>query len=207
MSLFSRPARLAALAAAALALASCGASGPKGSATTVTSAAATAARAALDQRVADAEAAAKAKPRSERALADLAKAHYLAANADTDPVDSSYRPAGLAHLKRAAQAWERYVALDPKHTDITVASMMALAYGKTGLDEPRQAVLVQLLVAAVRKDSASFQQLAVMAYDAGDKSTGDRAAAKAVKLAPAADRKRLRDGLRALRAGKFPGTR
>lgn len=161
----------------------------------------------LDRKVADAEAAVKAHPRSAQALADLAEAHYLAASADTDPVDNSYGPAGLAHLKAAAQAWERLLALNPKQPDVAVASMMSLAYGKTGLDEPRKAIAAQLVVTERRKDASSYLQLARMAYDAGDKRTGDLAAERAVKLTPASDRQRIRDGLRDLRAGKFPGTR
>ena len=83
---------------------------------------------------------------------------------------------------------------------------MAVVYGKSGLDEPRKAVAAQLIVTQRRHDTSAYQQLAVMAYQSGDKRTGDLAAAQAVKRAPAADRKRIRDGLRQLRAGQFPGT-
>ena len=209
MTPLARSARLAAcaaLAAAGLAVAGCGSSSEKGSQTTATRPASSAS-AALDRRVADAKAAADAAPRSERALADLAEAHYLAAGADTDPVDNSYGPVGSAHLRAAADAWESLLALKPKRPDVAVASMMALAYGKAGLDDQRKAIAAQVLVTERRKDASSYLQLARMAYDAGDARTGDLAAGRAVKLTPPADRERIRDGLRDLRAARIPGAR
>jgi hypothetical protein len=207
MSPRARSAAVASAAAVVLALAGCGSSSSSKDASTTATAPAGAAAAAMQQRIAEAEAAVKAKPRSAQALADLAEAQYLAASTDTDPTDNSYGAAGRAHLKAAARAWERHLALNPKPPNVTVASMMALAYGKSGLDEPRKAIAAQLVVTQRRKDSASYQQLAVMAYQSGDRRTGDLAATKAVKLAAPSDRKRVRDGLRALRAGKFPGAR
>jgi hypothetical protein len=201
-----RPGACVALVTVALAGAGCGSSSKEGSTSTATSPAA-GARAALEQRVADADAAAKAKPRSAQAFADLAEAHYLAAGADVDPIDNSYGAAGKAHLQRAADAWERSLGLKPKRPDIAVASMMSLAYGQSGLNEPRKAIAAQLIVTEIRNDSSSYQTLARMAYDAGDTRTGDLAVDRALKLAPASDRKRLRDGFRDLRAGRFPGTR
>jgi hypothetical protein len=195
------------LAVIALALASCGGGSSSDQGSTATATAPTAdTRAALDRRVADAEAAAKASPRSAQAFAALVVAHYRAASAGADPAGTGYSAAGRAHLEAAARAWESLLALDPKQPDTTAASIMAVVYGKSGLDEPRKAVAAQLVVAQRRNDAASYQQLAVMAYRSGDKRTGDLAAAEAVKLAPAADRKRIRDGLRQLRAGQFPGT-
>ena len=205
MTPLARSARLAACAAVAaieLAVAGCGSSSEQGSQTTATRPAASSSQsAALDRRVAEADAAADAAPRSARALADLAEAHYLASGADTDPVDNSYGPVGRAHLRAAADAWERLLALKPKRPDVAVASMMALAYGKAGLDEPRKAIAAQLVVTERREDASSYLQLARMAYGAGDLRTGDLAAAKAVKLTPAPDRAQIRDGLRELRAG------
>ncbi|MDP1850585.1 MAG: hypothetical protein Q8K79_22530 [Solirubrobacteraceae bacterium] len=197
---------LAALAAVAFAVAGCG-SGSSEDEPSAATAPTGAARAAQERRVADAEVAVTAKPRSAQALAELVEANYLAANAYTDPVDNSYSRAGIEYLRSADRAWQRYLALEPEKVDVAVASMIVLAYGKTGLNQPRQAINVQLLVAAVRKDSASFQQLAVMAYESGDRRTGDLAADQAVQLAPASERERMRKGLRDLRAGKFPGTR
>jgi hypothetical protein len=201
----TRSAPLAAIAAVALAVAGCGSSSEQG-ATTSAARTTSAANAALDRRVASAEAAAKATPRSVQALADLAEAHYLAAGADTDPADTNYGPVGRAHLRAAAEAWERLLALKPERPDVAVASMMALAYGETGLGEPRKAIAAQVVVTERRKDASSYEQLARMAYAAGDLRTGDLAAGRAVKLTPAGDRARIRDGLRELRAERPPGT-
>ena len=73
---------------------------------------------------------------------------------------------------------------------------MLNVYGEGGLDEPAQAVdVLQLVVAAEPKNAAYYAQLAVYAYRAKNAGLGDLASEKAVSLAPAAQKVRLKNEL------------
>jgi hypothetical protein len=65
-------------------------------------------------------------------------------------------------------------------------------YGETGLNEPSKAVEVLQIVVAARPTAAYYSQLAIYAYKASNVRLGDLAAAKAVSLAPANSRTRLK---------------
>ena len=72
---------------------------------------------------------------------------------------------------------------------------MVQAYSQTGLNEPAKAVKAMQLVTAAEDPPSTnlYQQLAQLAYLAGETRTGDLAAERAVDLAPENDRKALRD--------------
>jgi hypothetical protein len=158
------------------------------------------ATATLDKRIAAALATTRASPSEPAAWAQLARLRYQRAGIDGITDTGAFTPGGKAKLRLAAQAWERYVSLDPKHLDVRVARLMVQAYASSGLNEPVEAVrTMEIVTAAETPPSTSlYQQLAQLAYVAGETRTGDLAADRAVELAPRRDRKRLRAALDAL---------
>ena len=99
----------------------------------------------LADNLAAAQAAAKAEPSSPEAWHSLAFNHVQAARAAIT-TDGRYTDAGLADLRAASRAWERYLALKPRRVDRDTAEMMLRAYRPPGLDEPDKAAAVQRLL-------------------------------------------------------------
>jgi hypothetical protein len=101
-----------------------------------------------------------------------------------------------AIYKEASVSWSRYIALKPAKPSAELAQLMATVYGEEGLNEPVQAVAVLQVVVAARPTSASlWAALAESAYKAKNLHIGDLASEKAVSLAPAADRTRVKEEL------------
>jgi len=114
---------------------------------------------------------------------------------------SNYTQNGLTSKGRelyeqAAQAWNSYVALNPPKPNAELAQLMVAVYGEEGLNQPAQAVSVLQIVVAARPTSAAlYATLAEYAYKAKNVRIGDLAAAKAVSLAPPAQRVRVQKEL------------
>jgi hypothetical protein len=103
---------------------------------------------------------------------------------------------GKALYRETSQAWKSYIALNPPKPSLELSKEMLNVYGEGGLDEPAQAVdVLQLVVAAEPKNTAYYAQLAVYAYRAKNAGLGDLASEKAVSLAPAAQKVRLKNEL------------
>jgi hypothetical protein len=110
---------------------------------------------------------------------------------------------GKELFRQAAQAWTSYLALKPPKPNTELAQLMVTVYGEQGLNEPAQAVQVLQLVTAARPTSAAlWSALAEYAYKAKNVRIGDLAAAKAISLAPATQRTRLKTELAEVK--KFP---
>jgi hypothetical protein len=111
---------------------------------------------------------------------------------------------GKELFRRAADSWTHYIALNPAKPNAELAQLMETVYGEAGLNEPAKAVeILQIAVAARPTDAALYAALAEYAYKAKNPRVGDLAAAKAVALAPAADRTRVKNELAQVR--KSPG--
>lgn len=151
----------------------------------------------LDKRIAAAFAKTRATPREPAVWAELARLRFQRAGIDGISAEGAYTTAGKERLSEAADAWERYLALDPKSPDPQLARLMAQAYAPTGLSEPPKAVRAFEIVTAAADPPSSnlFAQLAQLAYQAGETRTGDLAADRAVDLAPKGDKKLLRTTL------------
>jgi hypothetical protein len=110
-------------------------------------------------------------------------------------------PKGKEFFRRAAQAWTSYLALNPPKPNPELAQLMVTVYGEGGLNEPAKAVeVLQLVVANRPTDSALYANLAEYAYKAHNTRQGDLASAKAVALAPAAARTRVKNALAEVRS-------
>jgi hypothetical protein len=103
---------------------------------------------------------------------------------------------GKELFHRVASAWSSYMALNPPKPNVELAKRMLAVYGEEGLNEPAAAVQVlQIAVAAEPTSAALYADLAEYAYKAHNTRVGDLASAKAISLAPAAQRARLRTEL------------
>jgi hypothetical protein len=151
----------------------------------------------VDKRLKTQAAKVRANPKDAEAYAQLAILRFQRAGIDGIAQDGSYTEEGKRRLTLAAEAWERHLALEPKQPNLRAANLMVQAY--QGLDQLPKAVRAKQLVTAAEKPPSSnlYQQLAALAYQAGDNRLGDLASSRAVDLAAPDKRKDLRTALEA----------
>jgi hypothetical protein len=107
---------------------------------------------------------------------------------------------GKELYERASHSWESYLALNPPKPNVELAKLMVTVYGVDGLNQPASAVQVLQLVVAADPNSASYYAfLAEYAYKAKNTRVGDLASAKAVSLAPANQRTRVKQELESVK--------
>src|SRR3954471_11566665 len=137
------------------------------------------------------------KPKNATAWADLARARVQTAGVgdNFDPSTATYTATGKAKLAAAADAWDKYIALDPKNPDDRVAGLMVRAFDPTGLNRPADAVKAQEIITEARPKDTTFATLAIYAYQAGQTRTGDLARQKALELAPKDQKNTLKSQL------------
>ncbi len=107
-------------------------------------------------------------------------------------------------LTQIQGAWERYLKLEPRNPDPEVATEVMRIYTTGGgLTDPAEAVKTLKIEMRGRPANVTlYYDLAALSYQAKDKREGDRAAARALALAPASDKKILEGRLAELKAGK-----
>jgi tetratricopeptide (TPR) repeat protein len=147
---------------------------------------------AFDDLVERAERRAATNPRSEEAWLDLVRAQFNLASspAGSDAETGQLTDRGQQAIVEVAQAWERYLRLDPEQVDASAASFAALAYG--ALQEYDKAVETPLLSVKSRPSANGYFQLADFAYRAGQVEAGDRAGREAVARTPRDQRNTVR---------------
>jgi hypothetical protein len=134
------------------------------------------------------------------ALAE-AQFHESGAGENFEEASQKFTSKGKALLVKVANAWSRYIALNPSKLNQTVALEMLTVYGKEGLNQPAAAVeVLQLLVAAKPESAAFYGQLASFAYQAKNTREGDLAAKKTISLTPAKERKNVEAQLAQLKS-------
>ncbi len=141
--------------------------------------------------------AAQARPKDPAVWAELARVRVQTAGVgdNFDPSTNTYTASGKAKLSAAADAWDRYLALDPEKPDDRVAGLMVRAFDQTGLNRPADAVKAQEIITEARPTAASFASLAIYAYQAGQSRKGDLASKKALELADSSQRNALKSQL------------
>jgi hypothetical protein len=149
----------------------------------------------LTNQVRTADAKTKSAPTDPAAWGALAQARIrLAAVGDNlDPATGSYTAEGRRQLNAAGAAWDKYVALDPPAPDERLARQMAQAF--LSIEAADRAVGAQEIVTQVEPTQQTFQNLAILAYQAGQSRKGDLAATKAIDLAPEDEKKELKTQL------------
>lgn len=150
---------------------------------------------AVDKRIKTQLARVKADPKNADAYAQLAILRFQRAGIGGLTQEGTYTETGKRRLALATDAWEKHLALDPKQPNLRAANLMVQAY--QGIDELSKAVNAKQIVTAADKSPTSnqFQQLAALAYQAGDTRVGDLAATRAIDLAEPSERKALRTAL------------
>jgi len=145
------------------------------------------------------------RPRDAQAWGDLARARYQTAGLG-DNYDQTanqgvgaFTDKGREKLESAAVAWQRYLALKPSDPDPTLAQLMASVYSETGLNRPADAAAAMEIVTEARPTANAYAALAQYAYLAEQVRKGDLAAARAVELAPDAQRRLVRSQLIAIK--------
>jgi hypothetical protein len=130
----------------------------------------------------------KVNPSDAAAWGVLARARFQqAGQGDSyDQQTSQFTDKGKSQLQQSATAWEHYLSLKPRNPDDSLASLMVQVYSPSALNQPAKGVKAAQIVTATRPSAQTFYTLAVFAYAAGDKRTGDLAAAKTLSLTPAA---------------------
>jgi len=136
-----------------------------------------------------------------RVWAQLAGLRFRLAGsgANYDQATQVYTDKGKAELRQASNAWQQHLKLAGDKPDTTVANQMVQAYGISGLQNYPEAVkALEFVIDAT--PTATFQQyaqLAVLAHGAKQDRKATLSADKAVSLAPKAQRKTLRDQIKA----------
>lgn len=152
-----------------------------------------------------ADRAVRLRPQDPQAWADLARARYQTAglgdNYDqtANQGTGAFTDKGREKLESAAAAWQRYLALEPNDPDPTLAQLMASVYAETGLNRPADAAAAMEIVTEERPTANAYAALAQYAYLADQIRKGDLAAARAVQLAPDAQRRLVRSQLVAVK--------
>ena len=151
----------------------------------------------FDKAERTAAAATRANPQDAAAWAALARARVQSAGIgdNFDPNAATYTDSGKAKLSSASDAWEKYLALDPKNPDDRVAGLMVRAYDQTGLNRPADAASAQEIITEARPSATTYATLAIYAYAAGQTRKGDLARNKALDLAPADEKNTLKSSL------------
>ena len=107
---------------------------------------------------------------------------------------------GKELFAQIATSWKRYLALNPAQPNASLAKEVLQVFGEEGLNDPASAVQVlQIIVAAEPNSTHYYSFLADYAYKSHNTRVGDLASAKAISLAPAAQRQRLKTELAALK--------
>jgi hypothetical protein len=124
----------------------------------------------------------QANPKDAAAWVALARARFQVAGQgeNFDPGKGTFTSSGTAKLQAAGDAWDHYLALNPKKPDDRVASLMVQAYG--ALNKPDKAAQAQEVITEARPTASTFTQLAIFAYQAGQTRKGDLAKNKALQL-------------------------
>jgi len=134
----------------------------------------------------------KSNPNDPSAWASLVQARWTSAGqgSNFNATSGQFTAAGKKELAAATQAWQRYLTLT-KTPDPNLAVLAARAYGAQG-DYAGMAGAWEIETAANPGQLKGFECLAVSAYAAKQARKGDLAMAKALSLAPKAQRTLLK---------------
>ena len=123
-------------------------------------------------------------PKDQAALQELARDWYQLANDEADPNTGQFTDEGKERLAHADDAWQRYLDLDPKKPDPSLASLMLNVYAPTGLNKAAEGAEAAEIVTTAEPSAQGYLQLATYAAQAGQDRKADLAGQKAIELAP-----------------------
>lgn len=145
----------------------------------------------FEERIDQAQTQLRANPADELALKTLVRANYQLASAEAGQ-STTFPPEARDELRRAAQAWERYLALEPERMDQSLASLMLQAYSPGALNQPVKAVGTAEILANASETPQAYLVLVQFAALAGQDRKADLAGKKAIELASKSERSTVR---------------
>lgn len=147
---------------------------------------------AFTDRVETAERRAARQPRNPDAWLEVVRAEISLAQSPegSDAETGELTDRGQQAIVQVAEAWERYLRLEPEKIDGNAAAFAALAYG--ALREYDKAIEAQRRSVEARPSANGYFELARFAYQGGKEEVGDRAAREAVQRTPADLRNNVR---------------
>lgn len=143
-----------------------------------------------DNQIESAQERLEVDPEDQAALLQLARFQFLAGNDATETDDQgrvAFTEEAEDRFQQATDAWERYLATDPRSPDDSAASLIFQAYSRLAstseLPDPQVlegAQKTAAIIAEERPSVNSFLQLAAYSYFSGEVKAGDAAAEKAI---------------------------
>jgi hypothetical protein len=142
----------------------------------------------FQKRLVAAEKLTVSQPANAQAWANVVKLRFqVAGTGDSyDSATGAFTNKGKAELQRVDQAWNRYIALNPKKLDTTAATYMVQAYAPGALNQSDKLVRAyEVVIEGTPKPTFDqYRNLAIYSYVAGQSRKGDLARGKALSLAP-----------------------
>lgn len=153
----------------------------------------------VEERVDKNEERVKANPQATNPHKELVRDYYALAISQssergTFPADAQ------DELRKSSEHWNTYLEIEKGQPDASLARVALQVYDPAALNQPQQAVRVARIIAADSNDATGYLQLAQYALLAGDKRIEKLASAKAIDLAPADQRKAVREQLKQVKA-------
>lgn len=153
----------------------------------------------VEERVEKNENRVKANPKATVAQKELVRDYYSLAVGQAS--DQGVFPSDAQdELRNADKYWTAYLAAETGKPDPSLARVALQVYDPTALNQPNKAIAAARIIAAESNDAAGYLQLAQYALLAGDKRVEKLASAKALALAPKAQKKAVREQLKQMKA-------
>jgi hypothetical protein len=143
----------------------------------------------IQKRIGRNEKRARLNPRDVAALKALVRDNYQLAASQTQSGATGFPASAKGDLRKAAAAWQRYLAAEPGKPDPSLATVAFQLFSVDALNKPKQAQQAATIIAEAQNNSPAYIQVVQYATLAGDKRTADLAAKKAIDLAPKAQKK------------------
>ena len=156
----------------------------------------------FEDQIEDAEKQLETDPENPQALEELIRLRFQSGYSQLEFDETGSTPVALTEESRkefeaAVEAWNTYLATDPKKPDLTAATNMSLAFQALG--DFGGAADAQEVAAEASPSAQTYTQLAVMRWQDFDFKAGDAAAARAKEEARPAEQKQVERQLEAIR--------
>jgi hypothetical protein len=136
-------------------------------------------------------------PRGEAALKELVRDYFQLATAQTETNATGFPEDARDELRKAAASWRRYLKAETGTPDPSLANVALQIFDPIALNKPKEGEEAARILAAAENDAPSYIRLVQYAALAGDTRTADLAGQKAIDLAPKAERKLVKDQVKA----------
>lgn len=164
----------------------------------------------VKDRIETAEKQLQTNPRNVAALGAVIRGHYQLATANADPNTGEFSNDAREDLQKTVDAWQRYIATEPKKPDIGLARVSVQAYSglaQLGSDDQSAtqrywagAAEATELIAGAQPNPANYVALVQYATLAGQTNKADLAGKKAISVAPKSQRKTVEQQVNAAKA-------